>query len=1221
MKICKLKIEGLNSFREQVEIDFENPPLDDASLVAITGRTGSGKTTLLDAICVALYGKTPRLGGRKGSPHPKHLISHGKTRGFAEVHFIANNIHYLAIWSATQKGPPMVQLRYADSEKLITDKLQKGKSLGSSQRTVSEEVESILGLDFDAFKRSVMLAQGEFAAFLKADLKDRRKILEKTAGIGIYNKLNDKLNEKENEVREAYEHLNIQLGAISEASCEQIEAEIGAAKDELDRLQGEDKALGVKRKRIEKDKELETKRKEDFDTLQSSEERQQELLDIQPKINALQVEQENANRAQRLLPEKQAFDNAKSELEKATAALSSTETEKTEAEEQVKTNQAEFDKKAKMYQDASNECDQQIKIYTDAKSDIERAEGQLAEAEKRDPGLASLGSQIDKMENQLTDRETKRAELQGEIDDAQRFLEDNPLPSDRLPRLNRVTFLLAELTSHEKQLKTKLKDKENAEKRVSSLKKEIEKLSKIQEKRLSEKAVAETALADATRQLDKLLSTGMQEEWTDREQQADKAQSIAQKYEATQDGLADAENRLNELNSAAVELETELEQVETDLAKQIEVYQEATEAVQHCETERESAKWANSINQLRQHLHIGKPCQVCGATEHPYAGVVEDKNENLLQKAETDLENAKTQEVEAQAQMQALKMTQTQTQQKKQNITERIEECDTEIETLRNGIAQLLIKWQEIYPNADASSDWATERINEADATIAALRDAEQARTEALHAYEIVSQQLETCENAIRRETNALNDTEVQLEGLNNTIADLQADTKATEERFWESMPGTFHGVTPEVAVNQFESKIEEVKARKDERDAAETKFQVLNTSIKADQDNLEDMKDRHKKLETEIDEYRREGKELLDAVRKKNNGLETETEIDGAIGVLEADLQAKEDERGAAEQQLQNSRDLLIEKQATLRSCENQHNACAEKFEKSHQTYSDRLKSEGFGLPEEHDKAFRKEDRIKEIVKDISEYTQERHQLEVTIAKLQTQFKEIPFDAQKLEQITSCSEEIDQEIHEVKQQIGRQQNEIERLSEVLSERKTLEDQIQRASDEFKRWKTLKNLIGENKLFNFASTVILEQVNRLANRQLESLSSGRYQLKAEGIDDKLKLTVIDRWNANEERPVETLSGGESFLTSLALALALSELSRGRAQLNSLFLDEGFGTLDAETLDIAIAALEGLQKQGRNIYLISHVQELTRRLPVKIEVKKRGNGNSYIPELT
>ena len=133
-------------------------------------------------------------------------------------------------------------------------------------------------------------------------------------------------------------------------------------------------------------------------------------------------------------------------------------------------------------------------------------------------------------------------------------------------------------------------------------------------------------------------------------------------------------------------------------------------------------------------------------------------------------------------------------------------------------------------------------------------------------------------------------------------------------------------------------------------------------------------------------------------------------------------------------------------------------------------------------------------------------------------------------------------------------------------------------------------------------------------MSRLANAQLKYLTSDRYQLKVESIG---KLTVVDRWNANDERPVETLSGGESFLTSLALALALSELSRGRAQINSLFLDEGFGTLDSETLDVAIAALEGLQMQGRSIFLISHVGELTRRIPVRIAVNKMGNGSSRV----
>ena len=203
MKLCKLKLKNLNSFRRPVEIDFENPPLDDASLVAITGPTGAGKTTLLDAICIALYGKTPRLSGT-GSQHPRHLISHGETDGFAEVHFEANGTRYIAVWSIKRGNTAEVRLSYAEGNKLISDKLSgQGKALGSNQRTVSQEVESILGLDFAAFRRSVMLAQGEFAAFLKANSEERRKILEATAGIGIYVILKDTLNKKVGEVEAA----------------------------------------------------------------------------------------------------------------------------------------------------------------------------------------------------------------------------------------------------------------------------------------------------------------------------------------------------------------------------------------------------------------------------------------------------------------------------------------------------------------------------------------------------------------------------------------------------------------------------------------------------------------------------------------------------------------------------------------------------------------------------------------------------------------------------------------------------------------------------------------------------------------------------------------------------------------------------------------------------------------------------------------------------------
>ena len=1195
MKLCKLKLKNLNSFREEIDLDFEKPPLGDASLVAITGPTGAGKTTLLDAICVALYGKTPRLSGTTNQ-HPRHLISHGETEGFAEVYFEANNTRYHATWSIRRNRSPQSQL-FNDSGELITT-------------NVAQEVESILGLDFAAFKRSVMLAQGEFAAFLKASKEDRRTILEATAGIHIYDLLRQALNDKVNEVEAAYAEIDKILGGIPEVSCEQV----AEAEGKLDGLQEGAKQLVEESQQVQEEKSRETKRTEDFEKLQALETRQTELSDQQPEIDALRVERGSANRAERLRSEKQAYNTAKSDLENAKEVLRVATTEKTDAEKQVGTHQAVYDEKEVAYQTASNEHDQKMPIYTAAKLDVGQATNRFAEAEKRDPSLANLSNQIDALENQLTDKQTKQTQLQGQIDDAQRFLEDNPLPSDRPQRLTRTTGLLEQLRSQEKQLETALGSKAQSEKNMSSLKQDIKKLSDAHAGHISEKADAETALNNTTAELDALLATGTRVEWTARKQQASKAQPIAQKYEATQDDLADAENRLNALNDTAVALDAELEQIETDLASQTEVCQEAAEVVQRCEAKKESAKWANPINQLRQRLQPGEPCSVCGATDHPCADVVEPESDERLQHAENALAAAKTEADAAQADLQTLKTKQIQTEQNKRNTADQIETCTAEIEALREEAAKLLTEWQTIYPDTDVSSAWTSEQFDIADTTIADITEAEQTHTKASNALQIVSQQLEICENDIKRETNDLSDTETQLTDLSNTIADLQADVAATETRFWESMPDTFHGVKPTEAVDQFESKIKEVETLENERRNAETQLQVLNANIEADQGALQNLKDSREGLKTEIDGYRDEGQAFLAAAREKTGGLETEDKINKAIGALEADLQTKENARDAVEQQLQNSRQLFTQKQTAHEIGENRREESGEKFEAARQAYFNKLGDTGFESPDAHDNAFRDDDQIQDLTDQIDVHEEEMRDLASEIRELSARFDENPLDPDALGCIETQLMEIETQLQEKQKEIGAQGEIIKGLKDALEKRESLGDEQRAAQRELERWQRLQGTIPRNDLRDFALEIMFKQMGSIANVQLSYLTSERYQLKVEGIGD---LTVIDRWNANEERPVETLSGGESFLTSLALALALADLSRGRAQLNSLFLDEGFGTLDTETLDIAIAALEGLRMQGRSIFLISHIQELTRRLPVKINVKKQGNGSSSI----
>ena len=177
-----------------------------------------------------------------------------------------------------------------------------------------------------------------------------------------------------------------------------------------------------------------------------------------------------------------------------------------------------------------------------------------------------------------------------------------------------------------------------------------------------------------------------------------------------------------------------------------------------------------------------------------------------------------------------------------------------------------------------------------------------------------------------------------------------------------------------------------------------------------------------------------------------------------------------------------------------------------------------------------------------------------------------------------------------------------------------------LQEELNVRRTESERWAKLNELAGSAdgaKFRRIAQGYTLDILLNYANVQLRELTR-RYRL--ERVPETLALQVIDRDMCDEVRTVHSLSGGESFLVSLALALGLSSLSSNRMRVESLFIDEGFGSLDAETLRVAMDALESLRTQGRNIGVISHVQEMTERIPVRICVNRAGNGRSFLEVL-
>lgn len=217
------------------------------------------------------------------------------------------------------------------------------------------------------------------------------------------------------------------------------------------------------------------------------------------------------------------------------------------------------------------------------------------------------------------------------------------------------------------------------------------------------------------------------------------------------------------------------------------------------------------------------------------------------------------------------------------------------------------------------------------------------------------------------------------------------------------------------------------------------------------------------------------------------------------------------------------------------------------------------------------------------------------------------------------LNELTDQLQQLEHQALQSTERQGQLQQQLNSDAERRCGQQQLLAEISNRAQQYDYWQRLNGLIGSAdgaKYRRFAQSLTLQQLIILANRQL-ALLHNRYQLAAHS-EAALELVVLDTWQADSRRDTRTLSGGESFLVSLALALALSDLVSGKTRIDSLFLDEGFGTLDEDTLDSALSALDNLNASGKMIGIISHVEALKQRIPLQIQVdKQQGLGYSQI----
>jgi exonuclease SbcC len=241
------------------------------------------------------------------------------------------------------------------------------------------------------------------------------------------------------------------------------------------------------------------------------------------------------------------------------------------------------------------------------------------------------------------------------------------------------------------------------------------------------------------------------------------------------------------------------------------------------------------------------------------------------------------------------------------------------------------------------------------------------------------------------------------------------------------------------------------------------------------------------------------------------------------------------------------------------------------------------------------------------------------REQLEVRVNELAAQLaNREPVTAAMIAELEQAARCVSDELAAQQKSAGIFEERQRADNDARKRREAGGAELQAAEAEALRWGRLKELIGSAdgaKFSRFAQSLTLRQLIGLANEHLKVLAE-RYRLMA-APGDELDLRIVDLYQANVDRPMESLSGGESFLASLALALGLSELASRHHPIDSLFIDEGFGTLDSETLEVALSALENLRSRGKTIGLISHVDLLKERLSTQVRVVRGAGGTSRI----